>query len=919
MSPFCFKFKNPILFWANAFAVCLFLSCTPAEVAMDRHEVPDVSNQLWTSELNKAQSKAFKFQQLYNGYEQNHTACSYLESIRMTDSDPYYNRFRLLADIDHELLANKGIEEVTQNEILEYLNRNAKKRADTIGGFVDFAASPLYQIAFTQFVEVDPGRVNFLNLVEEKLKDGLDESNYYIAGFLPENGVAGLTSQAIVWREIIEDLTPSFLDKLLDTIGLGGIGGSVFKTRNDIYKAQINKRFPGSFDLWEDFRVLSSSIPYKLYLNGSPQLSDLEILERDPDELKLSKLASFLKLAESITRPSKLFIDKKWATYSHDVKLSLALSIEALQEDDPVSQACAITLIHRVFGQMLTIKGIEKPPFVNAPNDLTTNKFVKRKGSTLINFGEMLVGGREGNQLRVCHTPGSFLNVKKKNLSILSEDDLGDSDNATKFAIAKEVQWSEEQYTCLRDESVSFHKPEQYFENMEIIAKAANTKAYFADKERGNSADNLDFLSAMAYWVFSFNQAAPWWNTSHDPSPLITKDLPIGNIQELNHYAFLPPQSVALALGFLNLGFTNFEERYIIPVDRDNKELPNFNDAGGIRISTKVYKKGDEGLITTSARTAAILVDTVLKAKIALDRIEEWYLTIKPQIHETLTDYKCTFTNKKQLRAQELLIKKLKAKYSDELAQDYINIAKERCRLFDMFGGPQSAIANLEDVLLRIKFRYEKSKNGDRAFKETAWKNFEDIEETLSDLEENIDNASLANQNRKAIEDTINSAQEYLNFLKQHPLIENIRKSDRIKNVEQYISNANTFIASVFSSKFTKKSSQSKIAKNSLNYLRKSYKSAMDCQSTVRDQLVELSTASSLLLTRFVKHRKDGAKVCFKELHSNLKTGEETLFEPCERIRPDGLPSTYEWVKSSFRLIGTTFQSAAFLRLAESL
>jgi|GEM_PF-1476736 len=439
-----------------------------------------------------------------------------------------------------------------------------------ISGRIDIAASPLYQYSLVYIGEKQiPDRQQFLALVDEKI-DIL----------------------RLLKKRDDDDTTPP-LPIMLAYRTLMNLGVlDVYDQRNSLTQDIMNVYFPGAFVPEGSYR-LKSSFPEAIFKNGSPSFSAFTPGPDDSEETIRRKIEGVNAMLGVYQRDTALFTKPTWDSFREDQRAGLTAAIRGINSKSAVEQACGTMLLHRSFGQMLTVMGYDRPEM---REDRETHQ------SSLPPLAGLL-DGKESNAFRVCKTPGSFVRQDFRT-PLAREDLLNLSKTAASFSLARSPYVPEPCRDPVSKQSADYRE----------------SRGLPLGKNDAISAEQLlEFVSGVTYFSMAFNPGATWWKNG----------LPMASIPSLESLAtsgaVLPTDAHALSLAFLQLSFSNVQDRHLVLIDGDGRETSDESKTMGARISLAPRVTGSGGKVVTTARSAALLAEFAFRFSKNLDSLSNWY------------------------------------------------------------------------------------------------------------------------------------------------------------------------------------------------------------------------------------------------------------------------------------------------------
>lgn len=468
-------------------------------------------------------------------------ACAWLDTLGTASANS--EKFRLLADW-----------QVPGEE-------QQKVQISDVSGSVDIAASPLYQYALlTQEI---PDRGEFMALLDQEYQKATTFGDTFKIGLV---------------RTLID-------------IGLV----NAYNLRNKIIQQKMDEALPGSFAEQETKNIFLDSIPSAVFQNGNPGLIRLNIGAEEPKSVKDKKLADLRSTLAKYRRPNRLFSDGGWQAFSRDMKIGLSAAIRSLRSTDVREYACATTIFHRSFAQLLTVMGFPRLPV----QQLESGR------STLPDFKDMLVHP-ETEELLACGSPGSFLKAGRRVL--LTRDNIASAGTGPnpEFLLSKKP----------------FVPAECHREMSEPLSQI-NFTSDLSSNQVATATELLSFLGGVVNFMSAFNPGAEWWS-----SPDNRLGFPLSPFESMEKIkssgAILPTDSHALALGYLNLSFDVLLKKHLVYVGADGREVLNSADATGVRVSDAPRTPGSKAKIKTTIRSVQELTETAFKLGHYLGRAGVW-------------------------------------------------------------------------------------------------------------------------------------------------------------------------------------------------------------------------------------------------------------------------------------------------------
>jgi hypothetical protein len=295
-----------------------------------------------------------------------------------------------------------------------------------------------------------------------------------------------------------------------------------------------------------------------------------------------------------------MFPGNTWAGYFDDSRWALSLAIRSLKNPDPSQQACGSVIIQRAFAQMIRIMGYDRPP-TEQGRLVEIEKFLMHPESTY---------------LKGCVTPGSFVRNGRYAKLVQNKDrsdflsNKPDSENFLRLSDAPR----EFDECHLKDA-----KP--------ILADTPELKKSLIPGVRGYADLNskLSMVGAVGYYFMAMNPGASWWR---NPDGTLLA-LPFSNFKGglsavRANGGYLPSQSLALSLGFINLVLPDIEANHLVMIDSERKETSDNKKVLGVRLSFDSRKKGSAGVVTSRVESVSLLGELVLKFHEALKDLSSW-------------------------------------------------------------------------------------------------------------------------------------------------------------------------------------------------------------------------------------------------------------------------------------------------------
>lgn len=567
-------FKKPIQFFVRAFLVLSFCeSCAPQRKA-ERERAPELRPVL--NIPVKLSGRELTSEEIINYFfssSGNQNACDRLYSIPEGSSNSA--RFRILESA--EITPGSNIDSsgrVTGNSCtwicanpLNYGSTNCRlcKEAPLdlvkIMGRVGIGSHPIYEIAL-QNVDL-PSRETFMQLVsKERDKYGV-----------------------VLW--IFFETYKTLMDLNFS---------NAMAIRNKIIQERMDRAFPGAFSAEGRPSDMKDSLSLALIVNALPNYPNFLTLAWDSEKDRKAKKAVMARVVSALTRPLPYFFSDSWTDFSTDAVASINASMKSLQTSDPVQHACAMTLLHRNFAQMIRIIGYPRLPTM--VNEKTQTTFFE------VPFSQLL-GEETGTKLAVCPAPGSF--YSRGTRLLLGESKLAD-------------------YSSSRDPIEMSGK----IEPLRICARK-NAKVYsddelqniaFGSPSRSATAeDNLAMMKVLSHQLTAFNPGATWWAKSYVGYPL-------GEFSDFDTIeksgSVLPYQYHALALGLLQISLNAMLDHHVVQVDASFKETKNAKEVIGIRLSSLSRKIGSATPVQTTLEAALAMTEVAFKAGAYLRQLPKW-------------------------------------------------------------------------------------------------------------------------------------------------------------------------------------------------------------------------------------------------------------------------------------------------------
>jgi hypothetical protein len=451
----------------------------------------------------------------------------------------------------------------------------ARKRGielNRVWGRVDMGANPLYQYSFVYVGEEEiPNETDFLKTVddliaESKFKLREDSSSPYTTFSVPA---------LFAFRQLMRF-------GVMDPV----------QQRNKIVQSEFNKYFPGAFRKDGVFRI-KESFPEAIFKNGSPAFDGLAPLPDDSAETVRKKIELVNGMFGVYERELPLFTRPTWDSFREDMRSGLTAAIRGMNSKSPVEQACGTTLLHRSFGQLLTVMGYDRTP---VSRDSSTGQ------TSLPSIDELAVDTPKGVRMRVCKSPGSFVRGGRR-VSLGRDELMKLSENASSYSLSRAPFLPDPcRETVVRDS-------EAYIDDRGPQAGA----------EKISAQELLEFVSGTTYYSMAFNPAAKWWKNG----------LPLASFSSLKGLVasggVLPALSHALSLAYLQLGFSSFQDHHLVLIDAEGRETVDESTAMGARISETAHEMGSGGRVVTTARSAALLAEFAFRLSRHLEKLSGWY------------------------------------------------------------------------------------------------------------------------------------------------------------------------------------------------------------------------------------------------------------------------------------------------------
>lgn len=367
--------------------------------------------------------------------------------------------------------------------------------------------------------------------------------------------------------------------------------------RNKIVQERVGDAFPGAFDIKGNPSKMEESLTLALILNALPGYSTLLILPTDTPAQKRQKLATMAEIEKVLSKPLPYFKTSSWSDFSDDAILSLNASIKSLQTNNPVQQACAMSLLHRNFAQMIRIIGYARLPTVINTQTETTSLEVPFKD---------LLSTESGVSLAVCPAPGSFSVQGRR--TILGEEKLSSYDSSIqKIEMSGSI---EPLARCTRSEARAYS--EETLSNL----------AFGKPSKEARVQDHLAMMRVLTHQLTAFNPSSNWWAKSEVGYPL-------GEFQDFETIersgSILPYQYHALALGLLQVSLDSILTDHLVQIDASFKNTEIAKDVVGIRMSTNAFSKSSKNKkIETTVDSALALVEVAFKTGAYLSQLPRW-------------------------------------------------------------------------------------------------------------------------------------------------------------------------------------------------------------------------------------------------------------------------------------------------------
>ncbi len=682
MSLFYFKMKSTLskghLFVAVLSLATILPSCAPkiSREGDDRTYLEPFRKSVGIVEESEALGAMNELEQV----SASETACGFLNSLPV-DAEPWQN-FRLLDDVAvlesarlngrrssegesacHRLARRGRPSSERERQELERLWKLCREYNATPAGAIDLktalarvdvSQSPLYNLALS--TPDVPDRARFIELVEQELnKTPLDLTDKIVPRkhqFL----------RTILFPILLPIMALDWIipDRVFKTVALNmalqlGMIDPIAE-RNRIVRERMEAAFPGAFETGPGFGKLTNSIPEVIARNGTPELSRFELTgDESPADAKL-KNARRAEILKHYTRPVALFRAGGWASFNDDNRRGLALAIRGFSSRNADEQACGTILLHRSFAQMLSIMGHNRIPVERTAN---------RERANVVPV-EKLLGKRDGTVIQTCAEPGSF--AKQGLAQLLDRDSLGAYDSRLAAESPLDLARTPRRLNdCTLDRALG-----QVSESSQI-------------EDTARSEELIDFLSGSVHTLLALNPRANWWRDSQWPLSKF-EDLQ----QILSSEGFMPFEAHALALAYVNIGFTNLAERHIVYIGADGRELTSAQGARGIRISDLPHVRGNGGRIRTSISSVVTLTQLVHKLDYAFELVDRLQEDFKNSLEEAHAD-----SSAEGRRAEKELQKNI-----EDITVGMFGSAASMAKVAD--AGPGSARAQMQDLKMAL-------------------------------------------------------------------------------------------------------------------------------------------------------------------------------------------------------------------------
>lgn len=376
-----------------------------------------------------------------------------------------------------------------------------------------------------------------------------------------------------------------------------------YTKRNQIIQKRIASAFPGIFrsdGLVNELRPLDDSLVEALIKNSVPGINSLAAWPTDSkDELKAKETMLAAVLAR-FKKPLPMFPNNSWAAYFEDSRWALSVAIRALKNKDLTQQACGSVIIQRSFAQMIRIMGYDRPP-TSEGHLVDIEKFLMHPESTY---------------LKGCVTPGSFVRNGRYAKLIQTKDrsdflsNKPDSENFLRLSDAPR----EFEDCHLKDAKA-------------LLAETPELKKSAIPGVRGYADLNskLSMVGAAGYYFMAMNPGASWWRNTDGSLLALPFSSFKGGLPAIRaNGGYLPSQSFALSLGFINLVLPDIEAHHLVMIDSERRETSVDKKILGVRLSFDVRKKNSAGVITSRVESVALLSELVLKFHEALKDLGSW-------------------------------------------------------------------------------------------------------------------------------------------------------------------------------------------------------------------------------------------------------------------------------------------------------
>jgi hypothetical protein len=355
--------------------------------------------------------------------------------------------------------------------------------------------------------------------------------------------------------------------------------------RDLLFENLFEKYIPGVFDRTHSrSSYLMDSVPDIVIHNA---VRGLNFVDVEPVLRPLSKNSS-------------LFEDSSWASFSEGMEQSINASLHALVSDDTSEQACAVYLLHRSFGQIVRLKGIDQPAMTSFEED---GKVVS---SSLVKAVDFFTKDVHRPSYIACARPGPFGTRPGERL-ILSDGHFIGADEYD-FSIAKSLEFEPD---CTRSEARPLVSPEY------LASKSKQTSI-----ESGDFREWAHFVSGIVHFVTAFNPDASWWRESEGGAnyPLVDGEKFI-KLKEIG--GILPLQAHRLAGGFIMMAIPVMQ-KHIVFFDRNQKVTTDYKNVASARFVRHPVTPEMPEVLISDLESILKVTEAIFKIHPEMELLREW-------------------------------------------------------------------------------------------------------------------------------------------------------------------------------------------------------------------------------------------------------------------------------------------------------